>query len=343
MSMDQELDCLERTPLLGPGWSTVAQALSALRGQLKTASTQTVARVVLLDAALRVASHREDPVNFLADAERWARGQSLSIGAAQLCLMWCQAVARVDPSAVPPEVRDQAIQTAQSTEQLEGQWRLTAAAGSPDNIRLLREAMNFLSAPQHAHLQHQALLDLASAHLQGGDTLGAIVHLEHASTLSTHHSADSSTMRTQAMLGQLRLTQGLNERAADHLSHALALAIALDDTLSIVTQAGLLASLQLGTEDWQGAEQTATQQLGAAVRRDNWMAVADGVITLSTCALAQGHAAQAIAELVLADKNMRKRAPVGAINLVRARLAELRFQLGPEGFDPLLEAARHSD
>jgi len=340
MSVTKQLEALESQSLLGPGWQTVATALDPLRGELHEAEPQTILRVILLDAALRIASPKEDALAFLSNAERWARGQSLDLGAVQLCLMWCQEVGRVDPGAVPGSVLDKAVAAAQDCGHLEAEWRHALAIGSPDNIRLMMEALDHLKAPAEAHIRFQLLLDLATARMDGGDTPTALGHLEEALALSTKHEADLETLQVAAMLAQLRLVQGMQEHARPHLERALSLAIELEIPLAILTAACLLAGLQLCGGEWDAAEATAAIQIPAARKRGNWMAVADGAITQSTCALQRGEHSRAVEVLVNCDMEMDGVAPRAARNLARARLAELRFSLGSEVFDPLLQAAK---
>ena len=339
MSLDATLQRLETTPLLGSGWDQVATGLFKLRGHLQDEGKDTVLRVILLDAGLRSASPAEDPVPFLASAERWARGQELELGAIQLCLQWCQHVGRVDPGAVPDAVRAQAVAGAQADGTLEAEWRLALSVGHPDDIRLLTEALAHLDAPHHAHSRLQVRMDLAAAHLQGGDVPAAVDHLLAAQAIADTHDADLPSLRIASMLGQLRLVQGLPDRARPHLQRALSLAQELGDDLALLTQASLLAGVQLGAGEWTEASATAALQIPAAQRRSAWLAVADGTISQSTCALKQDDATSAVALLVQRSRQMRGQAPIAAMHLLQARLAELRVWLGDVVFDPLLAAA----
>ncbi len=339
MSMDRTLDRLEKLSLLGPGWIQVAEGVAELRGQLQDETTATVLRVILLDAALRSASPQEDPIPFLAQAERWARSERETLGATKLCLAWCENVGRIDPQAVPERVLMKAVAQAQAAGGMEAEWRLALAVGHADDIRLLGEALLLLQAPHHAHRQLQVLLELTTAHLSGGDVPAAITQLEAAGELARSHGADRDSLRVAAMLGQLRLVQGMQRHARPHLEQAVDLAQRLEDDLSLLSNATLLSGIQLGAGEWALAEATAALQLPAAVRRHNWMAVADGAITKSTCALGRGDPPSSVSLLVQCSQQMRGRAPAAAIRLVQARLAELRGTIGDAIFDPLLTSA----
>ena len=146
-------------------------------------------------------------------------------------------------------------------------------------------------------------------------------------------------MRINAMLGQLRLVQGMHQHALPHLQEGLKLAQTHQDTLCMVTLTSLISGLELCAEDWEGAAASAHILVEAAKLRHNWMAVADGTITLSTCALMLGDPSRAITEIVQAHSKMQGVAPIAALNLLQGRLAELRHQLGADTVDPLL----HSD
>ena len=185
----------------------------------------------------------------------------------------------------------------------------------------------------------QVLLELTTAHLSGGDVPAAITQLEAAGELARSHGADRDSLRVAAMLGQLRLVQGMQRHARPHLEQAVDLAQRLEDDLSLLSNATLLSGIQLGAGEWALAEATAALQLPAAVRRHNWMAVADGAITKSTCALGRGDPPSSVSLLVQCSQQMRGRAPAAAIRLVQARLAELRGTIGDAIFDPLLTSA----
>ena len=338
MSIEHTLDSLEAEALIGAGWDRVAEALNALRGQMEGATPQTILRVILLDSALRIADPQEDAIPFLAGAERWARGQDLTVGAARLCLMWCTEVGRIDPSAIPEDIRTKAVTTLRAHGQHEALWRQALAINSADNIRLLTEALDHLEGAPDAHTMVQIRMDLASAHLEGGATAAAVTQLQEALGLAQTHQAQRLGMRLNAMLGQLRMVQGMHPRALPHLQDALRAAQALTDTLTIVTLSSLISGLELCAEDWQGAAQTAQTLVDVARLRHNWMAVADGTITLSTCALMLGDVPQAVTSLVHMHAQMHGTAPKAALHLLEARLAELRHQLGSNTVDPLLRS-----
>ena len=139
----------------------------------------------------------------------------------------------------------------------------------------------------------------------------AVIRLEEALTLALTHADEPAAMRMGAMVGQLRLVQGMQAHAIPYLHDALRRAEGLDDTLAIVTLTSLISGLQLCAEDWSSARVTAQTQLRAAKKRGNWMAVADGFITLSTCALKLGITKEAVRVLVEGHDEMNGVAQIG--------------------------------
>jgi len=321
---------------LGDGWHKVASSLTSIRGELEHADKHTILRVILLDAGLRIASSIDDPIPFLTSAERWARRQGLTQGALRLRLLWCMEQARIDPDSVPPDVLAESVKQGQQSPELQAEWRLAQATGHSDNIRLIVEALPHLTSTSHAHLKLQALQDLAEARLDGGDTPSAIHYLIDALALADAHTDLEAGLTLTSMIGQLRMVQGMPEDARPYLRRAMDLAQSENNDLALLTQASLLAGIELQASRWKEAAKAALIQIPAALRRHNWMAVADGSITLSTTALNSDAAADAIGILVRCNRSMTGQAPQGAVNLIRARLVEIRYLLGPEVFDPLL-------
>jgi len=336
MTLDARLAQLEVTPLVGVGWNTVAEALEEIRTELSEADPSTTLRVILLDAALRCASPGEDPSAFLSSAERWARGHDLGLGATELCLMWCTAVGRVDPGAIPEGIQAEAIAQAKSSGTLEAHWRLALATNHADEISLRTEALQHLQAPQHAHLHLQTLDDLAASHLHGGDTPKAIHYLEQALQWVEAFEAPAEVSRRSAMLGQLFLVQGMLQPARCHLERALR---SSQDDLSTITAATLLCGLLLHAEEWELASSCAQQQIVAGRRRNNWMAICDATITISTSALSTQDPREAVRVLVQRHMEIAGLGPPAAAHLLEGRLAELSDQLGQHAFDPLFEEA----
>jgi hypothetical protein len=115
----------------------------------------------------------------------------------------------------------------------------------------------------------------------------------------------------------------------------VALAEALDEPLVLLGEATLLAALELGREDWPAAEATAARVRAAALIRNNPLALVDAAITRSAARLGQGDTLGGVRALWDAATDLRERGNSAGLNLLRARLGELRVLLGPPVFDPL--------
>jgi hypothetical protein len=93
----------------------------------------------------------------------------------------------------------------------------------------------------------------------------------------------------------------------------------------------------MDSADWQEAESCARKVLAAADRRGNWLGVADAALAWSTTHLAGERVETAVAILARTLVTLRAHGAGAAAALLHARLSELRVELGPPDFDPVLE------
>ena len=208
----------------------------------------------------------------------------------------------------------------------------------PDAIWLLQERLQTIRGDiDEALAIRQALV---SACFAGGDRVSGRRHLEDAWQQAHRMGRLTLSHQLRQQLGLHLLSIGLTERALPHLTSAMQQAIDVDDTLMIVALGVSLSALHLEEEDWAEAHRMGTLVVAASSRRGNWLGVADGLITQSTCMLATGEPlTDAIALLLHGGHHLNKHGAAAAVNLIKARLGELRATHTPALFDAFLRQA----
>ncbi len=217
-------------------------------------------------------------------------------------------------------------------------WLLARAwTGPMDAERLLEEALELI--PGHRdHDRLAALLLLGDLYETGGDPYRARRCLEQALVVAQTHGADRRTCRVSALLAGLLLRSGDPQGAHEHVLRAVERAIAADDSLVLLSQTTVLAALQLGQGAWQDLLATTALQLDCARQRNNPAAMADAALSRATACFALQEPGQAFAVLLRVGQQLQAAGEVRALNLLRARLAELRHKLGAQRFGELVRA-----
>ena len=208
----------------------------------------------------------------------------------------------------------------------------------PDSVWLLQERLNATRGDTEESMAvRQALV---SACFAGGDRVSGRRHLEAAWQQALRMDLHQQANQLRRQLGLHLLSIGLAKLALPHLCATLQQAVEDDDTLMIVTLGVSLSAIRLEEEDWSEARRLGTLVVAAASRRGNWLGVADGLITQSTCMLATGEQmAEAIALLLHGGHHLNKMGAAAAVNLLKARLGELRVAHDPAAFDVHLKQA----
>lgn len=268
-----------------------------------------------------------------AELARRAGARETSLRAALLAARALAAVGRPSSAATllePLEAELQAHHTLYADHRL-----ARAACGHPDARQLWEEALPQLPSPARDADRLEVLLGLGLMARNGGDGARARRHWERALALAQAHEDDRERLRLACLLGNAAVEAGLPHEAEPRLAEAVTLAERLDETLVLLAEGTILAALQLGRADYAAAEATAARCATAAAARNNPAAIADAAITRAAARQGQGDAQGAIRALWDAANLLRDRGSAAGLNLLKARLAELRAQLGPERFDPL--------
>ncbi|MFT5679327.1 MAG: hypothetical protein ACI8RZ_000231 [Myxococcota bacterium] len=215
---------------------------------------------------------------------------------------------------------------------------LEALIAHPDAAWLLADRLRDLRGDTSERLQiHTALARICTS---GGDRVAAREHLEaaHAMAHRLGEHAQARVLRQRLALHLLSI--GLPALAEPHLREALLDAVDTDDTLMVVALGTSLSATRLEASDWTEARKIGAQVVTAASRRGNWLGVTDGLITQATGLLGLGAPlTDAIALMLHGGQRLSAAGAVAAVNLIKARLGELRAERGAEVFDAALQAA----
>lgn len=214
--------------------------------------------------------------------------------------------------------------------------RLAAAAiGHPDARRLWEEALPRLASPARDADRLEVLLGLGIMARAGGDVTRARRAWEQALGIARAHEDDRERLRLSALLGNLLVEVGLLAEAEARLQEAVEVAERLDEPLILLAEGTVLAALQLGREDWAGAEATGAKVAAAAAKRNNYAGIAEAAITRASARLAADDVTGALTVMWEAATLLQERGGQVGLNLLKARLGEIRVLIGPESFDPI--------
>lgn len=206
-----------------------------------------------------------------------------------------------------------------------------AAAPSPSREHL-EDALARLPSPARDHDRLTAHLVLAELLTAGADRVRARVELEAAVELSRRHDDGVAQIRCLTLLGAHLMEIGLADEAEPPLRAAFTLAVARNDDLSTVLLGSLLAALYQARGAWAEADAVARPARGAAERRHNWIGVADASLTLAGTSAWIGDRPAAVTLLLEVGGQLAERGAEAALNLIKARLAELRGEWGEVEF-----------
>ncbi len=337
MSPAEALRALDQTPLIGRGREEAEALCRRVQADLASQPDPEIAlRLKAWVAILLLVDGRPGATEALLEAARAAEEAGEARLALRCGLYAVRALAAVGRSASAAELLADLRPAAEAMPALGGELRLAeASAGHPDPRRQWEEALERLATPGRDSDRAEALLGLGVMARDGEDVVRARAHWRRGLELCEARGDVRGTLRFATLLGNLLLEAGQNREAREALVIAVGAAEALGDTLVVLAEATLLCALELGAEDWVAAERAAGLIEEAAAKRNNHHALAEAAISRSACRIGQGDTAGGLRALIDAAARLRERGSVGGLNLLKARLGELRIGLTPAVFDPL--------
>lgn len=325
---------LASLPLLGSGRARAEEICAELSAH---PDRETARRLQGWSGLLLFAAGKAGAVERLTAAARTAAAAGEADEALRLRLWLVRALAAERRVALGSALLDEIGAAAETSPELRADLHLARAATGHANARHhWQEALKSLPSPVRDLDRFEAHLCLGLLARDGGDVPRARTHWREALALAERHEDSRGRLRLAALLGNLLVEAGLLPEAETHLKTAVEAAWKLNDPLTVVAEGTVLAALQLGREDWAAAEATGVLLAEAASRRNNWIGMADAAITRSSARLGLGDIEGAVGLLWEAALLLRDLGAAAALNLIRARLGELRGVLGAELFDRVL-------
>lgn len=327
---------LEALPLLGDGLVQALDLCARLAAAVAhSPDCEAERRLVIRGAQVALAAEEPDAVQRLTEATQLAGTGGETIEVLRLRLLTARALAAAQHVEAGRALLASLEPAAIEAPALASDWHLAAAAcGTGDTRFHLEMALCLLPSPSADHDRLGALLRLADLHQAGGDRPRTRDLLDLARKVASAHGDDMGTCHVVALLGNLLVESGLPREAEAHLDEAVRLAHELGDTLTVVAEGAVLASLLLQRGEYGRALAVTDLVWNAAGRRNNLLGVADAAITGAACLQADGNLVGALNRLVLGIAACRAAGSPAAEVVLKARLAELRSGLGPEVFDP---------
>lgn len=183
----------------------------------------------------------------------------------------------------------------------------------------------------------------AEATRAGGDRVGARALLEQELASAREAGDPVAERELSLLLGAASMEAGQAHQARDAFERALLLSTSTaQDTATTVAAGSPLAGILLAEGRFDQARQVAVEVRQAAAARSHWLAMADATIVIAAADLASSALADAVAELLGSAVQMRTLGAHTAAQLLKARLAEYRAELGAERFDAALQQATAS-
>lgn len=321
-------------PMLGLARTRLMQLLGRVAAGLAQLPHAGVEEQLLaLNGRLASQDRRADAVVQLMDAARMAAGRGAGLLALRHRLAAVVALARAGRLDSASARLGELALAAAGRREVADAWRHACLLCGRGDVREHGEALlELLTAPHDAHLRYEVMVRLADLHVQGGDGLRGRSLLEDAGALARRWGDAAGRVHADAMRGNLLVEAGLFEPARVVLGECVQTASTLDDDLTVLAEGTILAALHLRAEDWTAAEALARQLLSAAERRGSWLGIADAAMSWSTALLGQGQDHAAVQLLLRVGGLLQRRGAAAAVNLIKARLGELRARLGPEAF-----------
>jgi hypothetical protein len=326
---------LRETPLLGHHLNAVRRDLGFLAAQMTARRDATLEPTMLaVGARLAVLDGEPDAISRLATATAAAGSAGDFAEEDALRLLMARVLADHQQTARARDLLAETLGRAAHNPSLAADVHLSkAAVGFGDRLVHLRSALQTLPSPARDHDRLDTLLALGEALVDGAAPQQAEPHLQAALALANEHQATVERGVAAATLAALALETGHHDRAAPFLDEALHAARLLGDDLGLVAHGTVRCALHLAAGELEAAAEHAAAIQAAATRRQNWIGVADAVITQ---AAADPDLPAQLERLVSEARDLRGRGATAAANLLTARLGELRAQHSRQVVDPLL-------
>lgn len=332
------IDALFASPLLGRARQQALHRAGALAMALLDAPDPVAeARLLAWGALHAQVARAPDADRLLLDAMGRCARLGLQPESIRCGLAFGRALAQKDDPALAARRALPHIEAAADHPSLAGDAALTEAFVELGDVREhLQRALALLPSPARDHDRLEAHLRLAETLRAGGDRSRAEPQLAAAWALALRHEDGPGIVHAGIVLAGLHLSMG--QRAAARPIVQAAAPWAAADALASQALGTVAIALAIEAEDWEEVEGRADGLAAAARARQHPIGLVDAEIARSVARCARGEAAAAVGGLLALGSDLAQEGHAAALNLVKARLGELRSALGAEAFDPLLGA-----
>ena len=169
----------------------------------------------------------------------------------------------------------------------------------------------------------------------GNDSVRLRAYLARVQEVSKKVSSRRELLQYQAIYANRIFLDGYPEKAQELLRSVITQAQQEGETLLVISQSVLLSGILMSQQKWVDAAALSLIMENAAILRHNPIALACARMTRASAWYAQDKVRPALRLLLTTGREFHSQGAVAALNLVKARLAELRALLGPEEFNRL--------
>lgn len=210
---------------------------------------------------------------------------------------------------------------------------LKATTAEGDHLNKFEAAISVLVAePPSLPLLH-AHCHAAQWAAEGGDMTKSRFHLQAAAKSAGLLGEINKALCLEAAWINRLILDGLESEAFEALLAHYPRAIDHKADLLLISQGILLTSLLARRKRWAEAAHVAVTIEEAAMRRNNWLGFATSRMIRANQWRNMGKIQQSVRLLFDTGNKLYDSGAVVALNLIRARLTELRHQMGEKEFD----------
>ena len=171
----------------------------------------------------------------------------------------------------------------------------------------------------------------------GDDSLRLRRYLQMAQEVSQSIEDEHLSLKYMAIYANRLLLDGYPEKAEPFFRDVIRKAQQCNDHLLVISQSVILSGILMNQQRWKEAIVVSIILEKSAEARNNPIAVACAILTRASSLYAQELDRAALKLLFDTGRTLYQKGHVAALNLVKARLTELRMIMGVEKFELLSE------
>lgn len=167
---------------------------------------------------------------------------------------------------------------------------------------------------------------------RGGDGVRFRLFLKQAEEISQYLGNIDQHLQYVAIYANQLFLDGYIEQAQELLQQVVVKAQETNNHLLLLAQGTILSGILLNQQKWMAAASLSVMMEEAARIRQNWIGVSCAVMTRATVWHSQGQTEASIRLLLEHGRKLHEQGAIAALNLIKARLAEMKSLIGDEEF-----------